>query len=41
MGSRLPQLRAHIVMAIGLTSEDFQSETMISRITGLDAEIGA
>lgn len=37
---RIPVLRAHIVLALGLTPADLEAETMKARSMGLDVEIG-
>ena len=38
---RIPVLRAQVVLALGLTPEELQSEPMASQRAGLDAEFGA
>jgi hypothetical protein len=38
---RLPMLRAHIVVALGLLPDDFDGEIMAIRRAGLDAELGS
>lgn len=37
---RLPTLRAHVVIALGLTNADFQGELMMAHRRGLDADLG-
>lgn len=37
---RIPVLRAHILLALGLTPADLEAETMKTRSKGLDAEMG-
>ena len=37
---RIPVLRAHVVLALGLTADEMRSEPMTSQRTGLDAELG-
>jgi hypothetical protein len=37
---RLPTLRAHVILTLGLTPADLQGEVMVAHRTGLDSDIG-
>ena len=37
---RIPVLRAHVVLALGLTPDEMRGEPMKSQRAGLDAELG-